>query len=133
MLALFAAACGGGGAKDPGSADKEQIKELMVQFFDALQHKDAAALAATFSSSCTNINDMAEAAAALVDRYGEGVTFQVNGVTVTGLTATTANALPQGTVTLKGQTAPLADETEPPTPLVKEATGWKIKDCDLFR
>ncbi len=106
----------------------------MEDFFDAFEDGDAEGLAVLFSAEC---GDMTEAAAGAIDELreavqGQEVDFVLVGVDIQNLEEDSAEVLPNGSVYIRGQQAPLAGEDEEYTALVKEDGEWKIADCALF-
>jgi len=128
LLALSLAGCGGGG----GGGEEGAIKNLMNTFFDAFEKEDATQLAGLFSEDCGDISSLAEGAIEQYKAVGENIEVHLDRVEISDLTDTTAAALPIGTISIGGQEATLADETDTPTALVKEQGTWKIAQCDLF-
>ena len=115
-------------------SDEAAIEEVMREFFDAFQEADSERLAGLFGGLCEDTQENAIAAIAELDTLGEEIQFDLRSVDVRILDEEFAEALPEGSVTIDGQTSPLTTngEEEEYTLFVKEDGEWRIADCNLF-
>ena len=139
LFGLLVVACGGngddggnggnGGNGDGGNGDAAAIESMIREFYSAFEDGDANKLASLFSADCADISDTLAEALDLIG--GLGIEFDVTGVDVRNLDGDTAEAAPQGTVSIAGEEEPLGSE-EDYNNVVKEDGEWKIADCDFF-
>ena len=127
LLAVSLVACGGG----DGNGDKDAIEDMVRKFFQAFEDGDSAALAALFGQDC---GDMTEAASSAIEQYEDFGDIEVNldGVRIQNLNDSSAEFLPEGTITSDDEETPLSSPDEQYSVAVKENGVWKIAECDLF-
>ncbi len=128
MLGLAVVACSGG-----DESDEAAIKNTFRDFFAAFEDGDADALAGLLSESC---EDQQRTALQALETFRLQLTgdveFDVTGVDIRDLTATTAEALPVGTYRFDDNEGLLPEEDGAFATLVKEDDGWKLADCNIL-
>ncbi len=128
MLGLAVIACSGGDVSDDAA-----IKNTFRDFFAAFEDGDDAALAGLLSENCEDRQRIALRAIVSFESQLTGdVEFDVTGVDIRDLTATTAEAMPVGTYRFDENEGLLAEEDGEFATLVKEDDGWKLADCNIL-
>ena len=115
-----------------GGSDEQAIRDVIEELFVGFEEQNAEKLAGVFSAECGEMFDDAIAALQEFQSSGDEIDFELAGVDIRNLEEDSAEALPQGFVTIDEQRSPLTAEDEDYTPLVKEDGDWKIAACDLF-
>ena len=128
MLGLAVVACSGGEVSDDAA-----IKNTFRDFFAAFENDDADVLAGVLSESC---EDRQRTALRALETFRSQLTgdveFDVTGVDIRDLTATTAEAMPVGTYRFDDNEGLLPEEDDAFAALVKEDDGWKLADCNIL-
>ncbi len=128
MLSLAVVAC-----SDGDVSDEAAIENTFQDFFAAFEDGDDVALAGLLSESCEDRERTALRAIVSFESQLTGdVEFDVTGVELRDLTATTVEALPVGTYRFDDNEGLLPEEDGSFAALVKEDDGWKLADCNIL-
>jgi hypothetical protein len=128
VLGLAVVACSGGDVSDEAA-----IKNTFQDFFAAFEDGDDGALAGLLSESCEDRQRTAlRAIETLRSQLTGDVAFDVTGVDIRDLTATTAEVMPVGTYRFGDDEGSLSSEGDEFATLVKEDDGWKLADCNIL-
>ena len=128
MLGLAVVACGGG-----EESDETAIENTFRDFLDAIVNVDVIALENLLSADCDDARSRASRAIGEFQaRLTGDVDFNVTGVELRDLTATTAEAMPVGTYRFDDDEGSLGSEGGDFTALVKEDGEWKFADCNIL-
>ena len=128
MLGLAVVACSG-----DDESDDAAIESTFRDFFAAFEDSDDGALAGLLSESCEDRQRTALRAIVSFESQLTGdVEFDVTGVDIRDLTATTAEAMPIGTYRFDDDEGALGSDGGEFATLVKEDDGWKLADCNIL-